>query len=180
MFTPLHQHFVEWYDSLESEQQILVRKILTSIYYHEVSDMAHITLQSEDVDGQIRDMLDDFVETGDLQGMVGDYLCHLIQEDQSIQSFSDILVQLSEGIEPINGSTTNENVMVADAENLTIDQWRKRTYDNIAADVAKLFPDQSDMWAKEWQQKRVLKRSADLETKIKQGARINFDRGHLY
>lgn len=180
MFTPLHQHFTEWYDSLESEQQTLVRKILASIYYHEVSDMAHIILQSQDVDGQIRDMLDDFVKTADLQGTVGDYLCHLIQEDQNIQSFSDILVQLSEGIEPINGSTTDENVMVADAENVTIDQWRKRTYDDVATDVAKLFPDQNDMWAKEWQQKRALRRASDLEINIKQGARINLDRGHLY
>lgn len=180
MFTPLHQHFTEWYDSLKSEQQTLVRKIMASIYYKDVADMAHTMLQSQDVDGQIRDMLDDFVKTVDLQGMVGDYVCHLIQEDQSIQSFSDILVQLSEGIEPINGTTTDENVTVADAENLTIDQWRKQTYNDIATEVAKLFPDQRDMWVKEWQQKRALKRSTDLEANLKQGARINLDRRHLY
>lgn len=185
--TPLHERFPDWYTNLSSEQQMFIRKTLISLYNSDVAEMLSQSLFLRDREnlepgqaGQLMEYIEQFVEEGTLHDAIGEYLVETIHHDESIQTFSDILVKLMEIVEPTDGSTSEYAQQASEYEGKTISEWQKGVFAEIGSDLAEVFGSDATDIAREVQQKRALRRAEDLESNINQGATIDFGHQNLH
>jgi hypothetical protein len=184
---PLHEHFEEWFSTLTPDQQVFVRKTFASIYNVEVSQiLSEILFMRDPADlepeqaGQLMENIEEYVVQGTDQDIIGGHIADIIQGDSTLEEFTDILVKYTEVIEPTNGSTSDYSESAATGDNITVDVWRKKMFEELASDIKEVFPDTANNIILEVQQKRVLLRAEDLESNIHQGATIDFGHQNLH
>ncbi len=162
---PLHEYFPEWYDSLSNEQQMYVRKVLVSVYHHDIAEALSRMFYLRDLENlneseqmQLVQEIDDFVAGGTLGGFLGEYAAELVTEDLHINTFPDLLGKLTEIIAPADGSVSDYSTEMAAMAGLPVDAWTKATLGDLSSDLKEAFPQQAEQFALEWQRKRAMSR----------------------